>query len=274
MCINASDFDLTNSIYGIRATDETLKKPSKEIPSSLNNGSIPTLNQTGFMTPESDEFSDDFIESAAGWAKRSLPVLDIGAAYGITTIPALEKGGIVIANDIEEEHLLHLKEKTPPLLRHNLYLNYNRFPETLDFPDQSFGSILMRRIVHFLTPAQMEKALDNANRWLVPNGVLYIITMSPYHYSLGSFLNTYDERWNANNTWPGEIENMKTYVPHLAQDIPEYLHVMDERPFINALSKRNFDIVISKLFGFARSCSKDPKGVGYYGIKAIKRIVK
>ena len=132
----------------------------------------------------------------------------------------------------------------------------------------------MRSVAPYFKPTQMEVALDNANKWLTPGGELYIITISPYHYSLGSFIKTYDEHWDTGNSWPGEILNLKKYIPDLAKDIPNYLHVMDERPLKKALETRGFEIVTSKLFGFARSHSKDPKGIGYYGIKAIKHIMK
>ena len=266
--------DLNHPLFGTRATSATLRKPSRAIPPSLEDGRIPTLNQTGYMTSELDEFSDDFINSAAAWAEKKLPVVDIGAAYGITAIPALANNGIVIANDIGEEHLLHLRVKAGQELWPHLYLNNKRFPEDLTFPNNSIGAIIMRSVAPYFKPTQMEVALDNANKWLTPGGELYIITISPYHYSLGSFIKTYDEHWDTGNSWPGEILNLKKYIPDLAKDIPNYLHVMDERPLKKALETRGFEIVTSKLFGFARSHSKDPKGIGYYGIKAIKHIMK
>jgi hypothetical protein len=51
-------------------------------------GFVPMLNGLGFMSTRMDIFMEAFI----AFAKTSLaPVADIGAAYGVATIPALER---------------------------------------------------------------------------------------------------------------------------------------------------------------------------------------
>ena len=45
------------------------------------------------------------------------PILDIGAAYGVNTIPALKNGATVIANDLEQSHLDILVVNTPKKYR-------------------------------------------------------------------------------------------------------------------------------------------------------------
>jgi len=249
-----------------------LEEESKdlEIPAPASDGKIPTLNQTGYMTPESDKLSDDFIDCAAKWGKEGLPSIDIGAAYGIISLRALEKGAILIANDVEKRHLLILRKSAPKRNLSRLLLNISSFLEQTVFPANSVGAILLRRVIHFLTPAQLEIAIDKVAQWLRPGGSVFIITMSPYHYSLKSFDKVYEKRWIKGNSWPGEIFTMRDYVPDCAKDIPDYLHVMDTRPLIQALEKRGLIVKQAFLFGYKRAKSRGDDINGYCAIEAKK----
>lgn len=256
--------------FGVKAICKNLPFPKSTIPKALNDGKIETLNKMGLMTPDIDEFSDDFITSAKKWADHNIPIVDIGAAYGVTAIPALQKGGIVIANDICDEHLLHIKAQCSKKTWANLYLNNQKLAENLSFPSQSIGSILIRRVLHFFTPDQINRAFDDIMDWLTPGGTLYIIVMTPHHYSFSSFKPIYEDRWNAGNIWPGEISNMYEFAPQFQKVLPQYFHVMDERPIKRALESRNFKIEESKLFGFSRTENGELASNRYYGVKAIK----
>lgn len=251
---------------------EVLEEEFKDlkIPDPASDGKIPTLNQTGYMTPESDKLSDDFIDCAAKWGKEGVPSIDIGAAYGIISLKALEKGAILIANDVEKRHLLILRKNAPKKKLSRLLLNICSFPEQTVFPANSVGAILLRRVIHFLTPVQLEIAIDKIAQWLRPGGSVFIITMSPYHYSLKSFDKVYEERWIKGNSWPGEIFTMRDYAPDCAKDIPDYLHVMDKRPLIQALEKRGLIIKKAFLFGYKRAKSRGDDIDGYCAIEAQK----
>ncbi len=54
--------------------------------------------------------SEEFIKYAG---ETEGIVLDIGAAYGVSTIPALQTGATVIANDLDGRHLQILEQNTP-----------------------------------------------------------------------------------------------------------------------------------------------------------------
>ncbi|MCX7338231.1 MAG: class I SAM-dependent methyltransferase [Alphaproteobacteria bacterium] len=256
----------------IKATDQSFKKytnTSPSLPEPLSDGKIPTLNQTGFMTPDRDTLSDDFIRYAAELGSQGVPVVDIGSAYGVIALPALEQGAVVIANDLDERHLLILRERVPKKYWDHLYLNSGAL-QTLDFPEQSIGAVLLRRVVHFFTPEELETSIDKIYTWLKPGGRVFIITMSPFHYSLKNFAPLYEKRWAEGSAWPGEIFDMKSYVPNLAKDIPDYLHVMDERPFKKALEKRGFIIEKAYLYGYSRPNRKADDTNGYCAIQAMK----
>ena len=104
------------------------------LPDSPVEGLVPTLNNTGWMTVALDEISTDFARYAGTLNDE---VLDIGCAYGIATLAALEAGARVLACDIEPRHLEILGERVPEPLRGTLRC------QTAVLPDVDFepGSI-------------------------------------------------------------------------------------------------------------------------------------
>src|SRR5690606_16142727 len=84
--------------------EEVIKQPE------IKENFIVTLNQMGYMFIKPEKFMQSFIDFSA---EISDPVLDIGAAYGIATLAALEKGACVVANDLDKRHLDILKSKVP-----------------------------------------------------------------------------------------------------------------------------------------------------------------
>ena len=61
-------------------------------------GAIPTLNGRGFMLEALDSFADDFVAFAS---QEEGEVLDIGCAYGVASLAALNAGARVCACDME-----------------------------------------------------------------------------------------------------------------------------------------------------------------------------
>lgn len=77
----------------------------------------PTLNGTGFMFEVLDEFADDFIQYAG---RCEAPVLEVGCAFGVASMPALAAGAQVVACDLEQKHLDILMNDVPPADRERL----------------------------------------------------------------------------------------------------------------------------------------------------------
>jgi SAM-dependent methyltransferase len=252
----------------VKATEFQSRVCDLNLPECQTDGMIPTLNKNGFMTVGLDPISLEFIEFSA---KCRSPVLDVGAAYGVASISALERGATVIANDVDEGHLSILRERTQTQYWEHLYLNNARFPDEVDFPEQSLGAVLMRRVSHFLTADEMERALDKIKSWLVPGGRLYIVTMSPFHYNLPGFSLEYERRWEAGDCWPGIIHNMHDYAPHIADYTTNFLHVMDEKVLTKALEKRSLKAIKVVSFDYAAGgVSLNAEGQGYCGAIAEK----
>ncbi len=256
--------------FGVKATNPKLKiDDDLKMPDPIEDGKIPTLNKTGYMTSDQCNLSLKFIEDAG---KATLPVLDIGAAYGITTLPALKLGAQVIANDIDTRHLLLLREQALPKFWERLTLNRYQFPQFTNFPNESLDIILINRVSHFLTPDEMEETLQKAFKWLTPGGRLYIITMSPHHYLLERFLPVYNQRVHNKVIWAGDIPNMHDYAPDLKHQIPQYLHVMDSHSLGAAIKLKGFKIIEESLFDYGHTDIKKANGKGYYGVIAEKSL--
>lgn len=208
-------------------------------------GSAATMNTTGTMLCVTDFVVDAFIEFAQ---YCTLPLLDVGAGYGVATISALAKGATVIANDIDARHLLVLRHNTPDDHRSRLYLKQGSAQE-LDFPKDSFDAIIFRRVIHFLLGDEIEAIIAKSARWIKSGGYLFIVTMAPYHQYIPGFIETYEQRWQAGIQWPGVITNLRDYTPNLAPEIPDFIHVMDERPLARAVVPY-FNIQVSQLFDY------------------------
>lgn len=259
----------TNNPLGVQATDPALDSYDRlTMPAPHPDGKIPTLNRTGLMTQDRDPFSEAFIEEAQ---RCGMPVLEIGAAYGITTIEALKRGAVIVANDIEPRHLIILRQRTPKEYYKNLYLDASAFPKETNFPNDTFGAVLMCRVAHLFTPEEMELSLDKIEKILKPGGKLYITTISPYHHEFANFQEIYNERWEKGIKWPGVITNLKDYLPNISDIIPNYAHIMDDRPLVDALTKHGFLIEKSLFYDYVRPNKSLRIGKEYYGVIAVKK---
>ena len=80
----------------------------KLLPDSPVEGLVPTMNNTGWMTVTLDDVSTEFTRYAASIDEE---VLDIGCAYGIATLEALERGARICACDMDAKHLEILEQR-------------------------------------------------------------------------------------------------------------------------------------------------------------------
>src|SRR5690606_13600260 len=156
------------------------------------------------------------------------PVLEVGCAYGVSTLPALEAGGIVTASDMEPGHLEILEKKVPPHLRDNLELVVGRLPE-MDFPEGRFHGILCSRVLHFLTGEDIEASVRKMARWLAPGGRLFLVADTPYGIWRKA-IPQFEEGKADGNRWPGYMEGIHDYLPG-----PGPKKTIDKPPFLNLL---------------------------------------
>lgn len=184
-----------------------------------------TLNNTGYMFENLTAYGKEFIEFCS---TVDSPVLDIGAAYGVATLPALEKGAYVIANDIDHNHLVLLKSRVPETYHQNLELRGGKFPTEIDFPENSLSAILIANVWHFLSGEEMIQAIELMYSWLKPGGKVFIITATPYAKVIKDFILIFHERKIQGEQWPGEIEDISIYNHPRLADLPKFMHFMDD----------------------------------------------
>lgn len=196
-----------------------------DTPPPISETLIPTLNLTGFMTSWLDPYTEAFIKFAS---LSPGPVLDIGAAYGIATLAALETGAKVISCDPDKRHLEICALKTPPDQRDRLTLLQGSLPNEINLEEGSVGAILCSRVLHFLKGSEIAQSVLNMSRWLYPGGKVYLIADTPYNGFLRSFLPLYEERKRQGDLWPGQIDNFPQLMPtELATNLPSFFHTLD-----------------------------------------------
>lgn len=175
----------------------------------LPDGTKATANNTGFeMNTQSPLFAA-WVASYNG----EQPLLDIGCAYGLNSIAALdflqgertkerseENKTLVIASDNDNFHL----EMVEKLGRSGLITSFASFPQSL--PDvKGFGGvsgILMSEVLQCLPGHVIDESLRACYDMLVPGGLLVITTVSP---RIGARVyREYSANSKMGKSWPGE----------------------------------------------------------------------
>lgn len=227
---------------------------------------IVTLNRMGYMLSQPEKYNQAFIEfceHAAG------PVLDIGAAYGIATIPALEKGAYVIANDLDERHLHILRSKVPPLLKDHLEIKRGRMPNELDFRENSLAAILASRVLNFVLPEELELSFKEIFKWLKPGGKFFFLGGTPYMGNFRRFLPVYLKRKKEGQKWPGLLDDIAFWASEYAQNLPKFIHLIDEETLSQSLIAAGF---IIEEIGYSPALSDHPADMKFDGREQIGAI--
>jgi SAM-dependent methyltransferase len=189
-------------------------------------GMVPTLNGTGFMFETQDGFAKEFIRYA-GEIRDT--VLDLGCAYGVATIAALEAGGQVVASDMEPQHLEILQNNVPESLRKNLTCVAGQLPE-IDFEPEQFSAVLCSRVIHFLSGEQIDESIAKIYRWLKPGGHFYLVADTPYGIWRKA-IPQFEEGKRTGVRWPGLIVGLHNFLPTPGEqkqiDKPPFMNLMD-----------------------------------------------
>ena len=194
-------------------------------PGWSGNNLVATMNDTGFMFEVRDRMAEEFIRHAG---ECGGPVLEIGCAYGVSTIPALAAGGTVTACDMEPQHLEILHGKVPPEHLPRLTLVTGKLPE-VDFPENHYAAILCSRVLHFLEGDDVDASVRKMARWLVPGGRLYLLTDTPYGVWRKSVAR-FEAAKSHGERWPGLIRGLHQWLatpPRKPIEKPAFLNLMD-----------------------------------------------
>ncbi len=183
----------------------------------------PTLNRMGWTSNQLNAVSQLFVDNCR---PGTLPVLDIGAAFGVATLAALAQGASVMANDLDAAHLSELATAGPE----GLTLLPGRFPDELDILPGSLSAVHASNVLHFLTGDQMTLGAARIAEWLAPGGRLFVHAGTPYQQPFSRFIPEYEERCAAGWDWPGYVADTREISTHrkLGQ-IPRAIHLLDEQ---------------------------------------------
>jgi SAM-dependent methyltransferase len=197
-------------------------------------------------------------------------VLDIGAAYGIATIPIL-KGNPnvhVIACDISKKHLEELavsvnkiEEEDGVLLSNRLTLLDKKFPY-FDLEENSVDAILASHVLPFLTGKEIEEGINKLAKFLKPGGVLYVSSYSIYNKVMRGYIETYEKRKEAGNPWPGEIEDASLFWDvsnPLTAILPKKLNHLEPCLIESLIKENNFKIKYLDFMSLVEEIPEDMK---------------
>lgn len=207
---------------------------------------VSTLNKKGF-TYSLTSFGKEFVEYA-GQAEK--PVVDVGAAYGVATLPVLLKGGKVIAVDIAEEHLSAISNSIDESLQPNLTTLQGRFPD-IDFPSGSVSGVYLSQVLPFLTGSEIEEGFKKIFDWLAPGGKVFIVSFTPFISHVRSYIPEYLEKKSAGQKWSGYVDDLSRYCsdPHMFSNLPNQLNHIDVDDLRWALENAGFRVDDIRYFG-------------------------
>ncbi len=224
-----------------------------QMPAPSYGGMIPTLNQRGFMLPALEEYSRRFVEYAAELAARdqAAEVLDIGCAYGVATLAALERGARVLAVDMEPGHVEILAQRTPPGHRARLRTGVAVLPDA-DFERGAFAALLAARVLHFLEGRDVRAVIGRMRTWLRPGGKAFLIADTPYTGYWTSLAGRYEERKrDPACEWPGFIDDIRPLFAGrpLPEGTPLSLNPMDADILARECERAGFVVESAAMFG-------------------------
>jgi chorismate-pyruvate lyase len=207
---------------------------------------VSTQNKKGF-TYSLTSFGKAFINFAS---KASKPVMDIGAAYGVATLPALLAGAKVIAVDVEEKHLVSLANAVDTSLRSKLITLKGKFPD-FDLQPESISAVYMSQVLPFLTGEEIERGAEKIYNWLAPGGEVFIVSFTPYISHVSSFIPLYENRKQQGVRWAGYIDHLSHFSddPDIYNHLPEQVHHIDQEDLRWAFEKAGFAIKEIRYFG-------------------------
>ena len=225
--------------------DEKVPAPATENPAAKaawdQSHMRPTLNGTGFMFEVLDEFADDFIHYAGTTAD---PVLEVGCAFGVASLPALASGARVVACDMEQGHLDILRDSAPAEQRGRLECVQGQLPG-VDFEAEHFGAILCSRVLHFLDGSAVDASVRNMHRWLKPGGRLYLVADTPYGI-WRKFIPVFEARRARGDRWPGLMIALENYLPNVPPDRPingpPFMNLLDTQLLMRTCEEAGFQI--------------------------------
>lgn len=153
-----------------------------EIPEIISHMKSPTSNSTGYIFHIKTPIAEAFLENECHFGKQ---VIDIGAGFSNIPIEALKKGiSEYVVNDISEEHLKIFVKKAMMANTNselsNLRLLHGKVPDVLTEITGKYDAILADKILHFLSPNEINDFVVRSKSILTEGGRIYATVGSIY----------------------------------------------------------------------------------------------
>lgn len=200
-----------------------------------------TLNKTGFAL---NNVLDPVVQQFVDFARQaSLPVLELGAAYGMSTAQCLNSDVTLMLNDLDERHLQIALERCPQAQKKRLVLLPGDL-ETLPILSNSLGAVLCCRVIHFFDPAKVRRSLNRVYDWLAPQGKAFFTVESPYLGPCWSGLaEDFMRGRRQGQPFPGHVR-VRDYVDddEMLASLPETMNFFDVDTLSEVFSVSGFQI--------------------------------
>lgn len=209
-------------------------------------GVLTTLNKRGHTSARLNEYSQRFVESLTDCHG---PVADIGAAFGVCTLPALATGATVIACDIEPRHLEILVANCPETDRPRLVPLVVEFPNGPNFADGSIEAVHAANLLSYLTGRDLIRAANLMFRMLRPGGQVFTISGTPYAKNIREFIPVYEDNKRRGVEWPGELYGLHDLCHHPSiDDLPDFLHLLDDEVLPRVFEEAGFVVTEARMY--------------------------
>lgn len=201
---------------------------------------VPTHNQIGWTSKIPNQITClwlDFIRESQG---QPLRVLDIGASFGVATLPALKGGARVIANDIEKSHLDAIRKEASDLgYEDHLETVVAKFPDDLAFTE--LDAIHCSNVLHFLSGEEIVAGAARMHSWLRSGGKVFIQVGTIYAGHIKRLLPQFEEHRRKGVRWAGETDRAREFVlPEFKAATPKFMNYLDGSPLIEAFEAVGF----------------------------------
>lgn len=171
-------------VMGLLGCDVLIPKNFPDVP-VLPGNKAATFNETGYVFFDLSPLAETFLE----WeALPNRDLLEIGAGFGNVPIEAIQRPiNSYTVNDLSEDHLWFLQQRIRERLDdvadeglRRLILLPGKAPEDLPKTERKYDAILIDKVLHFMSPEEIEVFLKWCQGALKRGGRLYVTTVSPY----------------------------------------------------------------------------------------------
>lgn len=201
---------------------------------------IPTRNCYGWTSDVPNQITCDLLGQIPAFGPEPI-VLDVGAGLGVATLPLLEAGARVIANDIDESHLLAISEAAIKVgRRESLTIQLGRFPDDLEL--KGLDAIHSSNVLHFLRGEEIIIGANRIHRWLKPGGKIFLQVGTIFAGHIRNLLPIFEQRRRAGEIWAGETNQAKAFVlPQFRDLTPDFMNYLDGPPIVEAFEGAGFE---------------------------------